>query len=233
MLISTLVLQLGGGGVRASIPSLVMHAGPFSKAILILLVVLSVYSWAVIWNRLRLYTSIEKADKAFLTAFRALPPGADLTLATQQHAGSLLARLALAGQRTLDQHTVESVGTAARIDLAQRAMDRAAADEVTTLERHIGFLATTGTVSPFIGLLGTVWGVMAAFVNIGAQGSATLVVVAPGIAEALIATIAGLAAAIPAVIGYNHLLGRLRDFTQSAAQLTGEFLDRRLGSRKA
>ena len=80
----------------------------------------------------------------------------------------------------------------------------------------MSFLATTGSVAPFIGLMGTVWGVMVSFVNIGAQGSATLVVVAPGIAEALIATIAGLAAAIPSVIGYNHCLGRLREIGQRA-----------------
>ena len=117
------------------------------------------------------------------------------------------------------------------MELAHRAMDRAAADEVSMLEKHIGFLATTGSVAPFVGLLGTVWGVMVAFVDIGAQGSATLVVVAPGIAEALIATVAGLAAAIPAVIGYNHCLGKLRDFGNHATSFATEFLDRRLGAR--
>src|SRR5262249_56787452 len=102
-------------------------------------------------------------------------------------------------------------------------------EETALLERHVGFLATTGSVSPFIGLMGTVWGVMTAFLNIGAQGSASLVVVAPGIAEALIATVAGLAAAIPAVVGYNHLLGKLRDFTNTTTQFATEFLDRRTG----
>jgi biopolymer transport protein TolQ len=77
--------------------------------------------------------------------------------------------------------------------------------------------------------MGTVWGVMAAFLNIGTQGSASLVVVAPGIAEALIATIAGLAAAIPAVVGYNHLLGRLRDFNSATSSFATEFLDMRMG----
>jgi biopolymer transport protein TolQ len=102
---------------------------------------------------------------------------------------------------------------------------------VNNLERHVSFLATTGSVAPFIGLMGTVWGVMVSFVNIGAQGSATLVVVAPGIAEALIATIAGLAAAIPSVIGYNHCLGKLREIGHAAGQFTSEYLDRRLGAR--
>src|SRR5436309_6214101 len=108
-------------------------------------------------------------------------------------------------------------------------MDRSASREAGGLECHVGFLATTGSVSPFIGLLGTVWGVMSAFLNIGAQGSASLVVVAPGIAEALIATVAGLAAAIPAVVGYNHCLGRLREMSQATTQFTTEYLDRRMG----
>ena len=117
-----------------------------------------------------------------------------------------------------------------RYEVTQRAMDRSASEETATLERHVGFLATTGSVSPFIGLMGTVWGVMSSFLNIGAQGSASLVVVAPGIAEALIATVAGLAAAIPAVVGYNHLVGRLREFGHATGEFTSEFLDRRLGN---
>ena len=229
MVFASLILQIGAGA-RATIPGLVASASPFSKAVLLLLSVLSVYSWAVIWNRVHLYARVARQDQAFLTAFRRLAPTADCRLVAEQHAASVLARAALAGLKSLEQLPTDHVGPAARFDLAQRAMDRAANDEVATLERHIGFLATTGNVSPFIGLMGTVWGVMAAFVNIGAQGSASLVVVAPGIAEALIATIAGLAAAIPAVIGYNHCLGRLRDFGNSATSFTSEFLDKRVGA---
>jgi biopolymer transport protein TolQ len=81
--------------------------------------------------------------------------------------------------------------------------------------------------------MGTVWGIMSSFLNIGAQGSASLIVVAPGIAEALIATIAGLAAAIPAVVAYNHLLGRLRDIGNATSQFASEYLDRRLGVRQS
>jgi biopolymer transport protein TolQ len=222
-------LLQGAGGLRASVPSLVMAAGPFAKGILLLLVVMSVYSWAVIWNRMRLYSRVEKADQAFLGAFRRLPANADSRLVCEQHPSSLLARVALTGQRALDQHPASPNNTRAlRYEIALRAMDRAASEETAGLERHIGFLATTGSVSPFIGLLGTVWGVMSAFLNIGAQGSASLVVVAPGIAEALIATVAGLAAAIPSVVAYNHLLGRLREFGNGTGQFASEYLDRRL-----
>jgi len=231
MMPASMILQLGAAS-RATIPGLVAHASPFSKGVLVLLLGLSVYSWAVIWNRLRLYAHVARQDQAFVTAFRRLPPNAECRVIAEQHPSSVLARAALTGLRSLDQHADATGGAVARFDLAQRAMDRAANDEVAGLERHISFLATTGSVAPFIGLMGTVWGVMVAFVNIGAQGSASLVVVAPGIAEALVATIAGLAAAIPAVIGYNHCLGRLREIGNSATSFTSEFLDRRIGASR-
>lgn len=212
-------------GVGASVPALIANASLFSKAILLLLAGMSVYSWAVLWNRLRLFGTVEKADRAFLESFRRVAPGADFRLVAEQHPGSLLARVAIAGHRSLDLHG--HAGGSARDEFATRAMDRAASDELARLEKHVGFLATTGSVAPFVGLLGTVWGVMSAFLNIGEQGSATLAVVAPGIAEALIATVVGLAAAIPAVVGYNHCLGRLRDFGNAASRFALEFLDRR------
>src|SRR4030095_2460787 len=223
------VLQWSGGA-RATVPALIAASGPFAKVVLAILLIMSVYSWAVIWNRIRLYARVERADRAFLGAFRRLPRNADLRLVCDQHPHSLLAKVAITGQRTLEQVAPGPGSQASRFEIAQRAMDRTAAEETARLERHVGFLATTGSVSPFIGLMGTVWGVMTAFLNIGAQGSASLVVVAPGIAEALIATVAGLAAAIPAVVGYNHLLGRLRDFANSTGQFGTEFLDLRMGA---
>ena len=229
MALGLVVLQLGGG-TRASIWALVLQSGPFAKGVLVLLLIMSVVCWGVIWNRARLYGRVERADRGFLAAFRRLARTADFRLVCEQHPHSLLARVAMVGQRALEQHPADAAGSAAlRYEIAQRAMDRSASEETARLERHVGFLATTGSVSPFIGLMGTVWGVMTAFLNIGVQGSASLVVVAPGIAEALIATVAGLAAAIPAVVGYNHLLGRLRDLTNATGQFATEFLDQRIG----
>jgi biopolymer transport protein TolQ len=224
------LLPLAAAGT-ASIPGLVMHASPFSKGVLALLLSMSVYSWGVLWDRLRLFGRVRSQDAHFLRAFRAIEHPSDVKMAASQHPVSVMAKAALAGQKASEQHTAEAVGAAARFELVQRAMDRASDEAVNQLEKHVGFLATTGSVAPFIGLMGTVWGVMVSFVNIGAQGSATLVVVAPGIAEALIATIAGLAAAIPSVIGYNHCLGKLREIGHSAAQFTSEYVDRRLGAR--
>lgn len=230
MVLGTLILQLGG--IRASIPALVASASLFSKVILALLVVISVVCWAIIANRLRMLGKVARADREFLAAFRRLAPGTDLKLIAQQHPASTLARLAQSGQRALDTHPAAAAPDAPlalRYELAQRAMERALGDETSALERHVGTLATAGSVSPFIGLLGTVWGVMTSFLNIGAQGSASLVVVGPGIAEALIATVAGLAAAIPAVVAYNHFTGRLRVLENGATQFISEFLDRRIG----
>jgi len=230
LMTTSFLLQIGGGGT-ASIPGLIAHASLFSKAVLVLLMTMSVYSWGILWDRLRLYGRVRVQDARFLQTFRGTANAADVKLAASHHPVSVLAKAALAGQKASEQHTAEAVGPAARFELVQRAMDRAADEAVNQLERHVGFLATTGSVAPFIGLMGTVWGVMVSFVSIGAQGSATLAVVAPGIAEALIATIAGLAAAIPSVIGYNHCLGKLREIGHAAAQFTSEYVDRRLGAR--
>jgi biopolymer transport protein TolQ len=230
MALSAFILQ-AGIGVRASVPALVASSGLFAKFILLLLLGISVYTWAIIVERLRLYVRVQRDDRLFLAAFRAAP-GSDLPM--ERHPSSLLAGLAGTGQRALAQ-PAQAPGPAAgaRYELAQRSMERAASDELARLERHVGFLATAGSVSPFIGLMGTVWGVMSAFLSIGAQGSASLVVVAPGIAEALITTVAGLAAAIPAVVGYNHLLARLRIITNASSAFVTEYLDRRLGGPPA
>ena len=233
----TLLIAAGapalGVGAAGSIPALVAKASPFSKAVLALLVGLSVYSWAVMWDRLRLYARVRTQDARFLQAFRGGDGKTDLRTAAMQTPLSVMAKAAMAGQKASEQHTADQVGPAARFELVQRAMDRTSDEAVNNLERHVSFLATTGSVAPFIGLMGTVWGVMSSFLNIGAQGSASLVVVGPGIAEALIATVAGLAAAIPAVVAYNHLLGRLRDLGNGTAAFASEYLERRLGVRES
>ncbi len=218
-------LLQAGVGIRASVPALVASSGLFAKLILVLLLAISIYTWAVIVERLRLLARVQRDDRGYLAEFRAR--GEDPGL--ERHPASVLGHLARIGGRVLAQGAAAPAeGPRSRYDRAQRAMERAAGDELARLERHVGFLATAGSVSPFIGLMGTVWGVMTAFLSIGAQGSASLVVVAPGIAEALITTVAGLFAAIPAVIGYNHLLGRLRAIGNESSAFVSEFLDRRV-----
>ena len=231
MPLARLLLQAPGG--HMTVQGLVMQTGPFGKLVLLLLVGLSVWSWAIIWDRSMRYRKVRAADRAFLGAFRRTPAGAGLELVADHHPDSMLAQVARAGQRALEAHPPDPARPLVRIELVQRAMERAATEEESQLERGVGILATVGSVSPFIGLMGTVWGVMAAFLNIGAQGSAALAVVAPGIAEALITTVAGIGAAIPAVAAYNHLIGRLRQFGNGAGSFTSEFLEREMGAKRS
>lgn len=211
---------------RTSVWGLVLQAGLFAKLVLGLLLVMSVISWSVLWERGRLLRKVAKADGAFLRAFRGGRRLAEARLLAAQYPDSLVAKVAQAGASALEASGRGAGDTdAVAIELASRAMQRARADEMERLERHVSFLATVGSVAPFIGLMGTVWGVMTSFLNIGVQGSASLVVVAPGIAEALIATLAGLAAAIPAVIGYNSLVARLRSIDGGAGSFVTEFAD--------
>ena len=141
---SLLPMQMGGAAA-SSIPALVAHASLFSKAVLLVLVALSVYSWAILWDRLRLYAKVRAQDEAFLIAFRGVEHVNDMKMIALQHPVSVLAQAALAGQKASDQHAGESV--TARFELVQRAMDRAADDATTQLERRVGFLATTGSAT--------------------------------------------------------------------------------------
>jgi biopolymer transport protein TolQ len=111
------------------------------------------------------------------------------------------------------------------IDNIARSLRRATTSEITRLEKYLTFLATTGATAPFIGLFGTVWGIMSAFKKIGESGSASLSVVAPGIAEALIATAIGLVAAIPAVMGYNHFQHKIKVLISEMDSFSTEFLN--------
>jgi len=226
-------LLLQAGGTHMSVQGLVLQAGPFGKGVLLLLIAMSAWSWAIIWDRSRRYARVQAADRSFLLAFRRLTANDGIGLVADQHPDSMLARIARAGQQALERYPHDPSQPLMRIEIARGAMERAAAEEETRLERSVGILATVGSVSPFIGLMGTVWGVMTAFLSIGSAGSASLAVVAPGIAEALITTVAGIGAAVPAVAAYNHLLGRLRDFGNGAGSFTGEFLEREMGTRRS
>jgi biopolymer transport protein TolQ len=162
---------------------------------------------------------------------------ADLRDRCDRYAGSPLVALFKAGFRELTSQVLGSedrryagppppiseAQTARKLERIRRVLDRAAISENERLEAFLPVLATTGSVTPFVGLFGTVWGIMNAFQKIGVQGSASLGAVAPGISEALVTTAAGLAAAIPAVIGYNYFLGRLRKIDATMDDFTMRF----------
>ncbi len=180
---------------------LVMDSTFFGKGILLILLVLSVLSWAVLTDKARTLMAIRSGHALFWTQLDLwLDDGqtkADLVRWCQEHT-----ELPLANQ-ILETHELK------RVPDIRRASERVTYLELENLERYLILLSTAVTISPFLGLLGTVWGIMSSFFEMSAMQSANLAVVAPGIAEALITTIAGLATAIPAVIFYNMLVRKI------------------------
>jgi len=197
------------------------------QLIVLLLVFFSVFSWAIIFFKYRTVKSAAHQSNRFLEAFRRSKSLADVNEAAKRLRASPLAVIFLAGNKELAYQSKskgENGWTGEKTESLHRALLKASNGEVARLEKMMFFLATTGSVSPFIGLLGTVWGIMISFVRIGAMRSASLQVVAPGIAEALIATAVGLFAAVPAVIAYNYFLGRIKDVIADMEDFTLEFL---------
>jgi biopolymer transport protein TolQ len=213
--------------LHGGVLDLILNAGPVGKAVLGILLGFSVVSWALIVEKWWQFRRVRRQTLAFLKVWREARRGAQVFALAKKYRESPLAHLYVAAYQempSLDEgfDDVDDGPGADRLDAAHRAMRRAAMHEVSRLERYLPFLATTASAAPFIGLFGTVWGIMAAFHGIGQQGSASLAVVAPGISEALIATAFGLGAAIPAVIGYNYFVNRVKHW---AAEMDGFMLD--------
>ncbi|MBN1826308.1 MAG: MotA/TolQ/ExbB proton channel family protein [Candidatus Eisenbacteria bacterium] len=216
---------------------MILHAGPVAKIVLLVLFLFSVVSWAIILQKsfrfrvlaresARFWRRYEESDLRSAAERCLAPNGKGLPLRTLFRAGL---REAFGGDGRggvpIDRVRGGSLPRE-RVERIERAMERASLLEMEQLERHLPFLATTANVSPFFGLFGTVWGVMSSFLAMGVKGSASLAVVGPGIAEALITTVAGLAAAIPAVIAYNHFLGRLRSLSIDLDRFRSSLTDR-------
>mgnify|MGYP000025775935 CR=1 FL=1 len=183
--------------------NLILGAGPVVKLVLLILLFFSVFSWAIIFYKFRFLSKVEKESEEFQRIFASSKNWDTLYASTK--------RLTLSPMANLFR-SVYSMASAEEVDREEvkRTLKRVESLEASRLEKYLTFLATTGSSTPFIGLFGTVWGIMNSFRGIGRIGSASLAVVAPGIAEALIATAAGLVAAIPAVIAYNYYLSRTR-----------------------
>jgi len=217
--------------LSSGILALVWNSGPIAKFVLVVLLVFSIVSWALIVEKAWQFRRIRRQTLEFLRVFREARRPSVVHSAARKLRSSPLAQLYFAAYQevsgipeVLDKvlDDLDEGLNADRLEAVNRALRRAAGLEVAQLEHYLPFLATTASATPFIGLFGTVWGVMAAFHGIGAQGSASLAVVAPGISEALIATAAGLGAAIPAVIGYNYFVNRVKHW---AVEMEGFTLD--------
>jgi len=249
------------------IVQMIVHAGPMVKFVLLLLLVFSVVSWAIIFGKSRLLSRAKVDTAAFLELFWESRDLKRIYTESEALDDSPVARLFRAGyaefsrfsklQATYPEgghapavHGKDQEGGMVRedkslrtrqalMDNLERALKKATIDQNKRLERSLSFLATTGNTTPFIGLFGTVWGIMESFRGIGLKGSANLAVVAPGISEALIATAAGLAAAIPAVVAFNYFSQRVLSlqaemdiFTTDFMSMVGRQFIRQLSPRK-
>jgi biopolymer transport protein TolQ len=222
------VIPLTAGVFDTQVLKHVMLAGPIVKLVLLLLIGFSVVSWAIIFLKARLFKGIERNQAGFARAFAE---GKSLSALYEQaevfRAGYLeLTRI----QRERGETARGEASPGGRtspfpIENVYRSMYKTTHEQVGGMENLLPFLATTGSATPFIGLFGTVWGIMNAFSGIATTGNASLATVAPGIAEALVATAAGLGAAIPSVIAYNYFLTRIRAIHTRIDSFTAEFIN--------
>lgn len=200
-----------------------------ARIILLLLLFFSVFSWAIIFKKFRRFRTARRDSREFLKIFREGKKLSEIRNACKTLRSSPLTEVFLAGYREIENQAMVAENSEAphirSLDSVQRALQIAASSELNRMEQWLTWLATIGAITPFVGLLGTVWGIIDAFTGLGAAGTASLRSVAPGISEALITTAAGLFAAIPAVIAYNYFLQKVREFGALMDDFALEFLN--------
>jgi len=229
-------------GLQGNVWELILHAGPVVKGVMLILLLLSVCSWGITLFKFLVFRSAIKESETFLNIFweRTKLSAIFEEAKTLQH--SPLAEVFRSGyielQKAVKRRKSSQTAASAQTDdpdispfrvsgigNIKRALEQAATAEQGRLEKNLTFLATTGSTAPFIGLFGTVWGIMDSFQQIGVSGSTNLATVAPGISEALIATAFGLVAAIPAVIAYNYYLSKINMISSEMENFSSEFLN--------
>jgi biopolymer transport protein TolQ len=222
-----------------SILQLVLNASWVVKLVMLLLLGVSIGSWAAIFRKLFSLSRVNTLDEEFEKEFWSGTSLNDLYTAAVQHAkhAGPMERIFASGMREyqkLRERRITDAGTL--LDGARRAMRAGFQRELDAIETHLSFLASVGSVSPYVGLFGTVWGIMHAFIGLGALQTVTLATVAPGIAEALVATAIGLFAAIPAVVAYNRFardIDRIANRLETFIEEFSKILQRNLGAQSA
>jgi len=214
---------------------MIIDAGPMVKFVMLLLLIFSLVSWAIIIMKHLSYKKARAETEFFLDIFWKSKNLAEAYKAAKEIPDSPEASIFILGfneLQKLGRSRVSKPGAEdtlemqlASMDNLKRALRKAENKQLARLGRYLSFLATTGSATPFIGLFGTVWGIMTSFQDIGLRGSASLAVVAPGISEALVATAAGLAVAIPAVIFYNYYSNKLADLENDMQGFSADFLN--------
>jgi biopolymer transport protein TolQ len=234
-----LLLQAEGAAVPEFGTGTFAPSGLIAQAVLGTLIIFSILSWGIILYKLFVFRRNARQSHQFLDVFRRSNKFSEVQAVCRSLGESPLVGLFQSGYAELTaqlrqpaqgEAPANPAGTTARptvrsLTAVDRALLRASVVELNKLEKHVSFLATTASLTPFIGLFGTVVGIMEAFQGIGQTGSTNLGVVAPGIADALIATAAGLFAAIPAVYFYNHLTQRVKVFASEMDDFALEFLN--------
>lgn len=223
--------------MQLSITDMILHAGPIGQFVMLTLLLFSITSWSIVFMKARLFRKVKFDSEDFLETFWSSTNLSEAHKSSEEFEFSPEAAVFSAGYSELqkinkirnrkeDQDTTESLEMQlATMDNLKRAMRKAHQQHINNLGSSLPFLATTGSAAPFIGLFGTVWGIMVSFHDIGQRGSASLAVVAPGISEALVATAAGLAVAIPAVIAYNHYSNKLDGVDSDVDNFSTDFLN--------
>jgi biopolymer transport protein TolQ len=207
--------------VGGEIVGLIERTGPVAKLVLVILLLFSILSWAIILSKWAMLRRARVQSGRFIRAFRKAQRLQDVAAVAEQFKPSPL----VAVFENAFEEVRRQAGSPRNTIAVQRSIQIASSQELTRLERRLQWLATTGAVTPFIGLFGTVWGIIDAFQGLGDAGAATLRAVAPGISEALVTTAAGLFAAIPAVIAYNQLTHTIREFGSRMDDFGMEFLN--------
>jgi biopolymer transport protein TolQ len=210
--------------LQMSLWDLVMQASPISKMVLVILLVASLLSWTVIFAKWTQFKAAQSANTAFLRAFRKAPGLDAVAVALEQFRQAPLSAVFDFGYQEVARQA-KSRRNGFNKEILERTLQLGTSEELARLERNMSWLATTATVTPFIGLFGTVLGIIDAFQGLGTAGSASLRAVAPGISEALIATAAGLAAAIPAAIAFNQFGHRIRELAARMDDFSLEFMN--------
>jgi biopolymer transport protein TolQ len=221
-------------GVNLGAWHAITSANIIVQLVLLILVAMSVVCWAIIIGKRKQLAAMNAANKPFEDAFWQANSLDDIFENLKNHPDSNLANVFRAGYLELrkiadsnlaEKRSDENPPLLTGIDNLQRALGKAIDSEISGLENRLAILATTGSTGPFIGLFGTVWGIMSAFQKIGATGMASLAVVAPGISEALIATAIGLFAAIPATVAYNYYVTEIKKHELALNNFASDFLN--------
>lgn len=210
--------------LQIDIWEMVGRGGPLTIAVLVILLFFSVFSWTIIFSKWSVLRTARAADRRFLRAFRKASGLDAVMVASEQFKPAPLVSVFEFGYEEVHRQVQARSSVTNKISL-ERSLQLGTSEELTKLERNMSWLATTASVSPFIGLFGTVLGIIRAFQELGMQGSASLRAVGPGIADALIATAVGLAAAIPAAIFFNHFGHTIREIGTRMEDFSLEFLN--------